>query len=135
MANKVLLQQGAYSKFTLTNQAQSTGLIYNYLTTIMSNADKTTMENIKELYDAWNYFIEQECPDEKDTWQLDLKVTKTTTTSKLQDDGTIDYSEWLEKDINETVASVASRIMQAKKDLIKVSKEIYDGTMKPKNGK
>lgn len=128
MANSVLLQAGAYSKFTAPQNIQNTGQMYNLLLTLITNADKQTIENIKALYDAWNNFIAAEYPDEVDEWKLDFEQTSTTQKSELKEDGTIDYSQWVQNE-EETAASLAYRIQKAKEDLLQLSDDIYSGKL------
>ena len=94
MANSVLLQAGAYSKFTQSKSSNQTSNIYTLLNTMMQETDEVTEENLKTLFDAWNEFIEAEYPDEKEKWQIDFNITNTTQSTKINDDNTIDFSEW-----------------------------------------
>ena len=94
MANSVLLQAGAYSKFTQSKSSSQTSNIYTLLNTMMQETDEITEENLKTLFDAWNEFIEAEYSDEKEKWQIDFNITNTTQSTKINDDNTIDFSEW-----------------------------------------
>lgn len=99
MANSVLLQAGAYSKFAQSKTASQTSNVYTLLNTMMQECDDITEENLKQLFYAWNTFIENEYPDEKEKWQINFNVTNTTQSNITE---SIDYSYWISKKDEQT---------------------------------
>lgn len=110
MANSVLLQAGAYSKFTQSKTASQTSNIYNLLNTVMQQTDEITEDNLKQLFDAWNNFIENEYPDEKEKWQINFDITNTTQSTKVNEDNTIDYSDWIDNSPEQETSSIVAEI-------------------------
>lgn len=110
MANSVLLQAGAYAKFTQSKNASQTSNIYTLLNTMMQNADEVTEENLKTLFDAWNKFIEEEYPDEKEKWQIKFDISNTTQSTKVKDDNTIDFSDWIDNSPEQNTTSIVAEI-------------------------
>lgn len=78
MANDILLKQGGYSKFTHSANTQTTQTLLQQLKTILTNFDEIQEQNLSALIENWNKFIEDNYKDEKDKWQLDFKILKTT---------------------------------------------------------
>lgn len=110
MANSVLLQAGAYSKFTQSKNASQTSNIYNLLNSLLQQTDDITEDNLKQLFDAWNNFIENEYPDEKEKWQINFDITNTTQSTKVNEDNTIDYSDWIDNSPEQETSSIVAEI-------------------------
>lgn len=110
MANSVLLQAGAYAKFTQSKNASQTSNIYTMLNTMMQKSDEVTEENLKTLFDAWNDFIEGEYPDEKEKWQIKFDISNTTQSTKVKDDNTIDFSDWIDNSPEQNTTSIVAEI-------------------------
>lgn len=126
MANSVLLQAGAYAKFAQSKNASQLGFFYNNIKGILDNIDNNTEENLKTLFDAWNKFIEEEYTDEKEKWQINFDISNTTQSTKVNEDNTIDYSDWIDNSSEEPVTSILNEINNLKKEVITIYDKIKD---------
>lgn len=115
MANSVLLQAGAYSKFAQSKTASQTSNIYTLLNTMMQETDNITEENLKQLFEAWNTFIESEYPDEKEKLCIDFDIANTTQSTKVNEDNTIDFSDWVDNSPEQETTSIVAEIEDIKK--------------------
>ena len=110
MANSVLLQAGAYAKFAQSKNASQTSNIYTMLNNLMQQSDEVTEENLKTLFDAWNKFIEEEYPNEKEKWQVNFDISNTTQSTKVNDDNTIDFGDWVDNSPEQESSNLVEEI-------------------------
>ena len=110
MANSVLLQAGAYAKFAQSKNASQTSNIYTMLNNLMQQSDEVTEENWKTLFDAWNKFIEEEYPNEKEKWQVNFDISNSTQSTKVNDDNTIDFGDWVDNSPEQESSNLVEEI-------------------------
>lgn len=110
MANSVLLQAGAYAKFAQSKNASQTSNIYTMLNNLMQQSDEVTEENLKTLFDAWNKFIEEEYPNEKEKWQVNFDISNTTQSTKVNEDNTIDFGDWVDNSPEQNTSTLVEEI-------------------------
>lgn len=124
MANSVLLQAGAYSKFAQSKIASQTSNIYTLLNTMMQETDNVTEDNLKQLFEAWNTFIESEYPDEKEKWCIDFDIANTTQSTKVNEDNTIDFSDWIDNSPEQETTSIVAEIENIERRIDLLTQEV-----------
>lgn len=124
MANSVLLQAGAYSKFAQSKTASQTSNIYTLLNTMMQETDNVTEDNLKQLFETWNTFIESEYHDEKEKWCIDFDIANTTQSTKVNEDNTIDFSDWIDNSPEQETTSIVAEIENIERRIDLLTQEV-----------
>lgn len=119
--NNVLLNRGAYSKFIKSDTTVNSHIMLNQLLTTIKNCEVFNQDNLKQIIETWNEFLQKEFPDDYDKYGIEIVYS-----DKLNTNSKVDLSKWnnlLTQD--EQILSYQKRIKKAVTAVSEAEKLIY----------